>query len=1024
MSKILEGLDKAASRQVQNIVRQNPTGSAAEKMLLQRFIKTPVVQDFDLSAEEWIGQATKWLAANQNKIKKNYPEIDTSDLIDLATKMYEDFLAMQGKLEEGLKGAVGGWITGGPVGAYVGHKGQQLINWLRDPKNQEEVRDAYKRMTGKTDDVPATPNVPTTAAADTTAATGKTSTAKPKTDKSTSKKSSVIIDPSTGKPFQSAATTPKPKVPRTKKEPKVAAPKSTYPSLDAEPGRTIGGGYQDTRWRMAPVGDDGPELDPTTSAKLAQKALAGSAAGGVVGGIGYNMYKGSEEAYDDALTQEPEKVEPTPITISPPQRKPDEPAGFIAPNTQAELDAQAAQEPDLPELSDEERAEAEKEIQKYRYGDLESPMQEDGATMTAGNLPKTLPTKNIKTALKDIGKKAIPVAGTAFYVPDIIDRTKKGDYTGAGISTLGAALSLLPGKAAGVGLVPDAINMARDTGVSLFNKDELSPIARGIKEADKSKKALDTLDAEINNMIQNIWTDELPNMMQNNSRFLVYSGNSGLELDTNSLDDAIYSARLLASRDLDSPAVVFDRKTKFPVKIYSGSEEMSIDKNKLHEGDVVKGPWKPTQQQLPLDTPSTKTKAPVVGIPSAPKFQIVNMYKEFIGTPQFRSLARKGFEDDDFLSLAADYIESKLGTMKPVELYRQAEKFLQVHKATQNASKMFENTIQNIASLNKLADVNKIIAGKQLMLPNQTVYVIKPGDTLSQIALDYAKGSLPVIDTTTDEFQNQLAKTMKANIEKDLSTNASNKFDTAAPSGKFADTRNNPGNLRFYKGLNKPGYVLDKAIGVDDKGFAIFASPKDGLDAMQRQLALDTQKRGMTGKELINKYAPASDNNQPDVYVSNVFGQLGLDPDSKISKDDLRRIQQLMVRQEHGKEGMYHYYPETNPKNTMANLNEMEVLQRFLDRNIQQGADKLGQKEKEKASQEKPVPNPNARYKTPGEPKSAPYDISQPAKPVDPIEVALAALPKDIEDAKKLKQQSQKPVREYKSSIMKGLIKK
>jgi hypothetical protein len=87
-------------QQLQHKLNMNPEGSAAEKMLLQRYIKTPMVQDFNLSAEEWIGQATKWLAVNQNMIKKNYPEVDTSDLIDLATRMYEDFLAMQGQLEE------------------------------------------------------------------------------------------------------------------------------------------------------------------------------------------------------------------------------------------------------------------------------------------------------------------------------------------------------------------------------------------------------------------------------------------------------------------------------------------------------------------------------------------------------------------------------------------------------------------------------------------------------------------------------------------------------------------------------------------------------------------------------------------------------------------------------------------------------------------------------------------------------------------------------------------------------------
>lgn len=103
-----EALDKSIAPQIKNIISQNPKGSAAEKMLLQRYIKTPMVQDFDLSAEEWIGQATKWLASNQNNIKKHYPEVDMSDMLELAKKMYEDFLAMQGKLEETLPVSPGG----------------------------------------------------------------------------------------------------------------------------------------------------------------------------------------------------------------------------------------------------------------------------------------------------------------------------------------------------------------------------------------------------------------------------------------------------------------------------------------------------------------------------------------------------------------------------------------------------------------------------------------------------------------------------------------------------------------------------------------------------------------------------------------------------------------------------------------------------------------------------------------------------------------------------------------------------
>jgi len=120
----------------------------------------------------------------------------------------------------------------------------------------------------------------------------------------------------------------------------------------------------------------------------------------------------------------------------------------------------------------------------------------------------------------------------------------------------------------------------------------------------------------------------------------------------------------------------------------------------------------------------------------------------------------------------------------------------------------------------------------------------------------------------------------------------------------FQDKRNNPGNLKF---ANQPG-----AIGADEKGFAVFPDQETGMKAMRRQLELDLVERGKTGREFIYKYAPPSDNNPTDAYVKNVFGELGIDPDKKVDPSRLSDIQRLMVRQEHGREGMEHYYSNTS----------------------------------------------------------------------------------------------------------------
>lgn len=141
-------------------------------------------------------------------------------------------------------------------------------------------------------------------------------------------------------------------------------------------------------------------------------------------------------------------------------------------------------------------------------------------------------------------------------------------------------------------------------------------------------------------------------------------------------------------------------------------------------------------------------------------------------------------------------------------------------------------------------------------------------------------------------------------------------YSSSKSNKPFTDARNNPGNLRAVDSktqsrLTQPGYVLDRAIGFDKNGFAIFKDPKDGMEAMERQLKIDAG-RGLTGRQMITKYAPPSDNNPTDAYVKNVFGGLGLDPDSKIDQSKIGDIQRLMVRQEHGPAGERHYFDGQN----------------------------------------------------------------------------------------------------------------
>lgn len=94
-------------------------------------------------------------------------------------------------------------------------------------------------------------------------------------------------------------------------------------------------------------------------------------------------------------------------------------------------------------------------------------------------------------------------------------------------------------------------------------------------------------DDMINKMISDIWGQEAQRRVAKQPRYLVYSQNTGMEMETNNLEDALYAAQVISKRNLDAPSLVYDRMTKFPVVAYNGSEDMwyktNPDSPKLHE---------------------------------------------------------------------------------------------------------------------------------------------------------------------------------------------------------------------------------------------------------------------------------------------------------------------------------------------------------------------------------------------------------------------------------------------------------
>lgn len=95
--------------------------------------------------------------------------------------------------------------------------------------------------------------------------------------------------------------------------------------------------------------------------------------------------------------------------------------------------------------------------------------------------------------------------------------------------------------------------------------------------------------------------------------------------------------------------------------------------------------------------------------------------------------------------------------------------------------------------------------------------------------------------------------------------------------GTIATRNNNPCNLRW--GINQAG---------KKNGFSYFKSYEIGRNACRHQIEISADGRSrvynpeMTLLEFFNKYAPASDDNQPSIYYEFVIKKTGFSEDIKL----------------------------------------------------------------------------------------------------------------------------------------------
>lgn len=108
---------------------------------------------------------------------------------------------------------------------------------------------------------------------------------------------------------------------------------------------------------------------------------------------------------------------------------------------------------------------------------------------------------------------------------------------------------------------------------------------------------------------------------------------------------------------------------------------------------------------------------------------------------------------------------------------------------------------------------------------------------------------------------------------------------------------NNPGNLEYSKTNPWVGQTGD------DGRFAKFETPEHGIRALGRNL-LSYQRQGIdTVSDIINRWAPSSDNNNTDAYIQAVCAQLGVTPDQQLdasNPDTLKALCASIIQHENG----------------------------------------------------------------------------------------------------------------------------
>lgn len=126
---------------------------------------------------------------------------------------------------------------------------------------------------------------------------------------------------------------------------------------------------------------------------------------------------------------------------------------------------------------------------------------------------------------------------------------------------------------------------------------------------------------------------------------------------------------------------------------------------------------------------------------------------------------------------------------------------------------------------------------------------------------------------------------------------ADNKYDAYGTKPRGI-RNNNPGNLNF---AGQDGATKE---GGENGRFAVFESMRDGISALYKQIQLYFSRGVNTIESVVNKYAPADDNNNVQAYIKQLVGATGKQADEKLSGEDSETVFKLIrgiINHENGK---------------------------------------------------------------------------------------------------------------------------